>query len=181
MFKFFWVRAASIWIAALYLLMGILLLLFPGVGSTAFLWLLAGGAGAYGISHLWRYLQDHKIGKQNAGDLFLTILSAAFAASVLIWPQVILSILPMALGLLLLFDGVGKLPLVTTALREHYPTMISLMLSSLVPIVLGILIIANPFATLQIAIMIFGGCLIFDGVGELITYFLERKRAAALK
>ena len=174
MFQFFWVRAASAWIAALYVIMGLLFLLFPGVTSTMFVWALAAGAGVYSISHLWRYLQARKSQQQNAGDLFLTLLPAAFAIFVLIWPQVILAILPLALGLLLLIDGVGKLPLATAALREQYPAMIPLMLSSVVPIILGLLIIINPFATIRIVIMVFGGSLIADGVSDFATLMMEK-------
>ena len=175
MFQFFWVRAASVWIAALYVLMGVLLLLFPGVSSTLFVWSLALGAGAYGASHLWRFLQAKKTQRQNPGDLFLTILPAAFAAFVLIWPQTILSILPLALGLLLLVDGVGKLPLAITALRQRLPAMIPLTLASVLPIILGLLVIVNPFGAVRIVIMVFGGSLIADGISDFATIILEKR------
>lgn len=54
MFQFFRVRAASVWIAVLYAVMGALLFLFPAASSTLFVWALAAGAGVYGISHLVR-------------------------------------------------------------------------------------------------------------------------------
>ena len=60
MFEFFWVRAASVWIAVLYIVMGLLLLAFPGASSTLFVWVLAAGAAAYGASHLWRYIQGRR-------------------------------------------------------------------------------------------------------------------------
>ena len=63
MFQFFWVRAASVWIAALYAAMGALLFLFPAASSTLFVWALAAGVGAYGVSHLVRYLQSRKAGQ----------------------------------------------------------------------------------------------------------------------
>ena len=141
MFEFFWVRAASMWIAAAYVLMGVLLLLFPGVSSTVFVWALAAGAAVYGASHLWRYVQARRAGQANGGDLFLSILPAVFA---LLRPQAILSVLPLVLGALLLVDGVGKLPLAIAAVRERFPSMIPLLLASLLPIVLGALIVANP-------------------------------------
>ena len=81
MFEFFWVRTASVWIAALYLMMGLALLLFPAAGSTLFIWALAAGAGIYGAGHLIRWFQGRKAGRENPGDLFLTVLPAAFAAS----------------------------------------------------------------------------------------------------
>ena len=172
MFEFFWVRAASMWIAAAYVLMGVLLLLFPGVSSTVFVWALAAGAAVYGASHLWRYVQARRAGQANGGDLFLSILPAVFA---LLRPQAILSVLPLVLGALLLVDGVGKLPLAIAAVRERFPSMIPLLLASLLPIVLGALIVANPFSTMRIVVMVFGPSLVADGVSDFATVLSEKR------
>lgn len=175
MFEFFWVRTASVWIAALYLMMGLALLLFPAAGSTLFIWALAAGAGIYGAGHLIRWFQGRKAGRENPGDLFLTVLPAAFAAFALIWPRAVLSVLPMVLGSLLLVDGVGKLPLAVHGLRVRAPGMVPLALSSVLPMVLGTVIILNPFATAQVAVMVFGASLIADGASDLATLTLEHR------
>ena len=121
MFQFFWTRAASVWVAALYIAMGVLLFAFPAATGTFFVWALAGGAAAYGVSHLVRYLQGRKAGAANPGDLFLTVLPAAFSVFALIWPQAILSVLPLVLGSLLLVDGIGKLPWPSPACGNSSP------------------------------------------------------------
>lgn len=175
MFEFFWVRTASVWIAALYLMMGLALLLFPAAGSTLFIWALAAGAGIYGAGHLIRWFQGRKAGRENPGDLFLTVLPAAFAAFALIWPRAVLSVLPLVLGSLLLVDGVGKLPLAVHGLRVRAPGMVPLALSSVLPMVLGTVIILNPFATAQVAVMVFGASLIADGASDLATLILEHR------
>lgn len=178
MFEFFWTRSASLWVAALYIAMGVLLFAFPAASSTVFVWALAAGAAAYGVSHLIRYLQDRKADKGNPGDLFLTVLPAAFSAFALIWPQTILSVLPLVLGSLLLIDGVGKLPLAITGLREQFPGMVPLALSAVLPIVLGALLVFNPFAAVRIAVMVFGAALVADGASDLATVILEKRAAA---
>lgn len=178
MIMYFWERSASVWIALLYVLMGGLLLAFPAATSTVFVWALAGGAAFYGISHLLRYLQTRKKGTASPADLFLTVLPLAFTVFALVWPQTLLSFLPLVLGSLLLLDGVGKLPLAITGLREQYPGMIPLALSSVVPIVLGALLVINPFAAVRIAVMVFGGALVADGVSDLATVILEKRAGA---
>lgn len=121
MFQFFWTRSASLWVAALYVLMGVLLFLFPIASSTLFVQALAAGAAVYGASHLIRYIQSRKIGQSNPGDLFLTVLPAAFAVFALIWPEAVLSVLPLVLGSLLLIDGIGKLPLASRLSANNTP------------------------------------------------------------
>lgn len=181
MFQFFWTRTASVWVAALYILMGILLFAFPAASSTLFVWALAAGAGAYGLIHLIRYLQARKMGCGNPGDVFLAVLPAAFAAFSLIWPQAVLSVLPLVLGSLLLVDGVGKLPLAYMGVREQHPGMIPMLLSSIVPILLGGLIIINPFTTMQLVVMVFGAALAADGISDLVTVILEKRSAQTIQ
>ena len=50
--QFFWSRTASIWIALLYIILGLPLLLFPGASGSVFVWALAAGAAVYAVSHL---------------------------------------------------------------------------------------------------------------------------------
>ena len=179
MLQFFWSRTASVWIAALYALLGLPLLLFPDVSGSLFVWALAAGSAVYGASHLWRYVQGRKAGQASGGDLFLTVLPLAFSVFSLFWPQAILAFLPLVLGALLLMDGIGKLPLAITGLREQFPGMVPLALSAIVPIVLGALIVIAPFAAVRIAVMVFGAALVADGISDLATVILEKRAASA--
>ena len=174
MVRYFWERSASVWIALLYMVMGGLLLAFPAATSTVFVWALAGGAACYGVSHLLRYLQTRKKGTASPADLFLTVLPVAFAVFALVWPQTLLSFLPLVLGSLLLLDGVGKLPLAIMAMRAHTPDATALLLSSLIPLVLGAVIVVNPFQTVQLVVRIFGVGLIADGVADFAAVLTSR-------
>ena len=174
MVMYFWERSASVWIALLYMVMGGLLLAFPAATSTVFVWALAGGAACYGVSHLLRYLQTRKNGTASPADLFLTVLPVAFAVFALVWPQTLLSFLPLVLGSLLLLDGVGKLPLAIMAMRAHTPDATALLLSSLIPLVLGAVIVVNPFQTVQLVVRIFGVGLIADGVADFAAGLTSR-------
>lgn len=174
MVMYFWERSASVWIALLYMVMGGLLLAFPAATSTVFVWALAGGAACYGVSHLLRYLQTRKKGTASPADLFLTVLPVAFAVFALVWPQTLLSFLPLVLGSLLLLDGVGKLPLAIMAMRAHTPDANALLLSSLIPLVLGAVIVVNPFQTVQLVVRIFGVGLIADGVADFAAVLTSR-------
>lgn len=174
MVMYFWERSASVWIALLYMVMGGLLLAFPAATSTVFVWALAGGAACYGVSHLLRYLQTRKKGTASPADLFLTVLPVAFAVFALVWPQTLLSFLPLVLGSLLLLDGVGKLPLAIMAMRAHTPDATALLLSSLIPLVLGAVIVVDPFQTVQLVVRIFGVGLIADGVADFAAVLTSR-------
>lgn len=173
MFQFFWSRAACVWIALLYVALGLPLLLFPDVSGTVFVWALAIGAAIYGVSHLWRYFQSREKGQ--TGDLFLGILPLGFSVFALLSPQAILSFLPIVLGALLLMDGVGKLPLMVRGIREKSPAMVPLIVSAVLPVLIGIVLMVNPFTVAKMVIMAFGLTLMADGVSDLITALLIRQ------
>lgn len=179
MFQFFWSRTASVWIAILYIMLGLPPFLFPAVSGTVFVWSLAAGAAVYAFSHLWRYIQGHKNDSSSSGDLFLFILPLTFSIFSVFWPGVILSFLPLVLGALLLIDGVGKMPLVISVIRSKEFPSVSLLLSSLIPIVLGVLLIINPFHTAELVIMIFGATLVADGISDLFTALMPHNQNTA--
>lgn len=83
------------------------------------------------------------------------------------------------LGALLLVDGVGKIPLVIAAVQAKSTVLIPLLLSSLIPVILGILLVVNPFHAAQLVIMIFGAALLADGISDLITALMSRKAPPA--
>lgn len=174
-YQFFWSRAASIWIAALYVLLGLALLLFPALSGSVLVWSLAAGAGIYAVSHLLRYLKGRKQQQSSGGDLFLTILPLAFSIFALFWPEAVLSFLPLVLGSLLLIDGVGKLPLAIAALREKSPVRLPVTLSSFLPMAVGVVILVNPFQTAQVVIAVFGIALIADGISDFWTAITTKK------
>ena len=175
MYQFFWSRAASIWIAALYVLLGLALLLFPTLSGSVLVWSLAAGAGVYAVSHLFRYLKGRKQQQSSGGDLFLSVLPLAFSVFALLWPEAVLSFLPLVLGSLLLIDGVGKLPLAVAALREKSSVRLPMTLSSLLPMAVGAVILVNPFQTAQVAIAVFGLALIADGISDFWTAITTKK------
>lgn len=175
MLQFFWTRSASIWIALLYMALGIPMIFFPSLTGSLFVWTLAGGTAAYGIAHLWRYIQGSRNNDASGGDLFLAVLPGAFSIFALIWPQAILSFLPLVLGAFLLIDGVGKTPLVITGIQEKHPARIPLLFSALVPLILGLVLILYPFHAAQIVIMLFGATLMADGLSDLLTALISKK------
>ena len=97
---FFLTSTASVWIAILYMFLGLPLLLNPVASGTFFIWALAAGSAVYAVSHLVRYIQGRKEGLASGGDLFLTVVPLLFTVASLIWPQTLLAFLPLVLGAL---------------------------------------------------------------------------------
>ena len=136
MFSYFWGRNASLPLAAAYVLLGLFLTVFPDLSGTIFVWVLAGICLVFAIVRLWRYVQRRRADAGGAGDLIAAAAGLLLALFFWLWPHVVLSFLPLVLGVLLLLDGVGKLPLVMDVRRAGLPLPPPLVLSAAVPAVL---------------------------------------------
>ena len=169
MFSFFWTRSASVPAAILYILLGLVLAIYPGLSGTVFVWLLAAATLLFALVRLIAYFRLHRQGFSASGDLVAAIVSGVLGIFFLTSPHVVLSFLPLVLGLLFLVDGVGKVPLILDVRKNHLPVPTSLLLSALVPIVLGIIMIANPFGVTRLAIRVFGIGVLADGILDLVT------------
>lgn len=174
MFSFFWTRSASVPAAALYIVLGLVLALYPGLSGTVFVWLLAAAALIFALVRLIAYFRLRRQGFSAPGDLTAAIIGGILGIFFLTSPHIVLSFLPLVLGLLFLVDGVGKLPLLMETRKAGTPLPTPLLLSTLVPIILGVVMIANPFGVTQLVIRIFGIGLLADGILDLATC-LSRK------
>ena len=177
---FFLTSTASVWIAILYMFLGLPLLLNPVASGTFFIWALAAGSAVYAVSHLVRYIQGRKEGLASGGDLFLTVVPLLFTVASLIWPQTLLAFLPLVLGALLLVDALGKVPLTIGAIELDSPAMIPLAMSCFFPALLGILLMVNPFSAVHVVIRLFGIVLLITGIIELITTVISHRTAEAV-
>ena len=180
MFGYFWSRNATLGMAALYLVLGIVLLLFPGMSGTVFCWGLAAGAGLYAAGNFWRWHQGKKQGYSLPGLLLAGLLAAVLCLVCIFRPQFILSFLPLVLGALLLVDALGKIPLTIGAIELDSPAMIPLAMSCFFPALLGILLRVNPFSAVHVVIRLFGIVLLITGIIELIATVISHRTAEAV-
>ena len=103
------------------------------------------------------------------------VLCLAFGIFCFSRPYVVLSFLPIALGIMLLVDGIGKMPLAVDALSVYSPYRFWVLISAVLPLILGIVLLVNPFRAAKAASMFFGISILADGLFELITYIQQRR------
>ena len=175
MFGYFWSRNATLGMAALYLVLGVVLTLFPGMSGTVFCGGLAAGAAVYAAGALWRWHQGKKQGYSLPGLLFAGLLAAVLCLVCIFRPQSILAFLPLVLGIALLIDGIGKLPLAVDAVRTLHTALTPVLWAAVLPLVLGIVLVADPFSAAKAVIRFFGIGLMLDGVCDLVTVLSARR------
>ncbi len=152
---------------ALYMILGLILLLFPGMSGAVFCWALAAGAFILCVTNFVAFYNARKLGFSGTGEGLAGLF--ALLAALFCWtsPATVLSLLPLALGIALLLSGAIKLPAVIDAFRSGSTAFRPLLISALIPLVLGLILTINPFAAAKSVIRFFGLSLLINGICDL--------------
>ena len=167
------IRNSLILSSLLYIVLGVVLLVMPEL-SLGFACLLIGGAVlVYGVVRLAAYLR----GGENADklDLVLGVLLILLGLCLLIWIRFLLALVPMVLGIYILVDSLGS---IKRSLDMKVLGFSRWWISCLVAAALavcGLVMVLNPFGTIEGLVMFVGLGFLVDGVTTLVnTILLER-------
>lgn len=179
MLQFIWNKASSAGMSVLSIVLGGILLFFPKKIVHIFSLALGAALLIYGLVYLFRYWQGRKHGISSEGALFLCLVLAAAGLLCLSVPELILSVLPFMLGGLLLLYGIAKIPMLQDVFRAGLPNRWLFLAGAILPALLGLVLLFNPFRLVTGLISFFGICLIVSGVldlsGVLYTRSLNKK------
>lgn len=168
-------RPDSIFIPILYMVFGIPLILYPGMTGRLFCLALSIGAFVYAFAQLLRYFRAKRRGWTYISDKLLGILFLIIGLFCLFGWRIILSFLPVMLGILLLIDALARLPMTIDAFQLGLPGRVPVLVSTLLPLILGIIMLMDPFGVTSMLIRFFGIGLIADGACALVAALYARR------
>ncbi len=154
--------------SALYLILGVFLILFPGASIGLFCALVGAVALFYGVVRVCSYLKGDGSHGQRF-DLFIGILLGVLGVCLLIFPQFVASLIPITLGVYLLVDSFTDIKKSLDMKAVGFEKWWISLLAALVLTVLGVVVILNPFRLMSSFVRFWGCCLLFDGLYTLIN------------
>lgn len=150
----------------LYIVLGIVSLVIPvtmikTVGYVLGIALILAGA----VSMICYLLRD---ARQNYyhNDFLIGLVGIAAGIFVLNRVELIVSLIPFLLGLMVLLSGCAKLQDVIDMKRMDYGNWIAVLVLAALNVVLGILLICNPFESAVLLFRLIGVGLIFSGITD---------------
>lgn len=157
--------------AVLYIILGLILLIWPGVSATVFCYAFGGILLIYGVVTIVSFfLRDSRQGSF-VFELFLGIVAAALGLLFLLRPVIVASVLPVILGLFIVVDGLVNLKRALELRRMLYVRWTMPLVLSAVSAVLGLVIVFQPFLAAEALVMLIGAVLIYEGLSDLWTIF----------
>lgn len=160
---------------SLFIIMGLFLILWPGVTIITVIYLVAALIAISGASSVVAYMRKKSPDYHSPVVLATGILLLLIALIAFIFPATVASFFSVALGVVLILSGV-VCAVRSFELRQFKDNswIVTLIVGILITIG-GVVIILNPFASTELFILILGVLMLVNGICELfMEYQLHR-------
>ena len=170
-----------IFISALYVVLGVVLLAWPTLSVQIICYGLAVAMIVIGISYGIMYFTKDSLEGFLQMDLVIGIVCLAFGFFILLNPTFLSSVLPFAMGIILLLGAIVKIQSAFNMKKLRLKKWYLILICALVIGVLGAVLLWNPFEEEKYMILYIGICLILDGLTNLISLICIQTRLRKLK
>jgi uncharacterized membrane protein HdeD (DUF308 family) len=157
-------------ISVVFIVLGVLFLVFPDTSGKMVCYLLAALLCLLGLIRVVSYFSIRPETGEYRPDLTIGILLLAGGVFVFAKPGVILSVLPIAIGIAVLIDSVVKLQHTIDMLRMGSSGWMITLVITIVTTILGIVMLINPFATAKVFLRFVGIALIITGALDIWSF-----------
>lgn len=158
-----------------YVVLGLVLILFPDLTTS----LLCTAVGllllAYGLTAVISFFAQSGGSYSFQFDMIVGVFAALLGGVFLLWPHWILSFLPTIFGIYILIDGLTNLKRGLDMRSYGYAGWTTTLVLSAISLVLGAVILWNPFSTHLLLVRIIGASFLYEGVSDLwATHTLDK-------
>jgi uncharacterized membrane protein HdeD (DUF308 family) len=156
-------------LSLLYLALGAFLLLQPGTALNVVCYALGALVLVCAAVQLIRYFVAERSVFQSQITLVSGIVCLALGAFLILRSDVVIRILPILFGLFVVFDSLGRIQSALELRRCRYSSWKGVLLLALLSVALGVIMIVNPFGTMETLVMAIGIILLIEGILNLLT------------
>lgn len=151
------------------ILLGLVLAIWPDATKLAVSYLIGTALVIFGGIQVVRYFVYEVRLDLFRYDFVSGLILLGAGVFFLMKPQVIVSILPILLGIAIIIDGAVKIQQSMDLMRAGYPRWWLIMLLAALALAAGIVLLVNPFEAASTLMLLIGIVLIYNGVTDLWT------------
>lgn len=154
--------------AVIMIILGLVLVIWPDILGNILCYILGGALILMGIFQLVGFIRGEHLGFYNKFSMMMGIILLLLGIWVCVNPRVVLSIIPVIVGIIILLHGLMDIQY-TLDIKNTGNTKWWLgLIAAIVTIIIGILLVANPFIAYEITIILIGIAMIYDGGSDLV-------------
>ena len=153
--------------AVVCVLLGLVLVIWPGATSQIICMLLGGVLLAYGVLQIAIYLFNRERTIILQGMMILGIVFAVLGLWILLKPEMIMMAVPVIVGVLIAIHGLHNVVQAFALKKDGYESWWLAFLMGLLTLIFGSVLIYNPFRAIELVARMIGIFLIYDGVSDI--------------
>ena len=153
--------------AGLCTLLGLVLLIWPGTTMRIVCTLLGGMLLIYGLAQIVIYLINKERTMISQGMMVFGIVLAVIGVWILMQPDMIIMAVPVIVGVLIVIHGVHNVVQAVALKRDGYDRWWLALVFAALTVVLGGILVYNPFEVAETVVRFIGLFLIYDGVSDI--------------
>ena len=167
--------------SVIYIVCGLVLLIWPDISMSTFCYALGVIGIIYGIAHIVIYFtKDHMVSIMEM-DLVTGIVTTAFGLFVLVNDKIFVSILPFAMGVILMLGAIMKLQNSLDLKKMGFQKWWIVLVMAMILFGIGLLLVYNPFGAAILMIYVIGASILADGLINIWSMFLITRLLKKLK
>lgn len=155
--------------AILSAIYGLVLIIWPDTSAKTLCYVIGAVIIIVGLLYVIQYARKDVRKDFYRNDLVYGLFAIALGIMALIKVQVVESIIPVVLGIIVLFSGIVKLQNAFDLLRMKYSNWPVVMILSAINIIFAIILIVEPVWVVNALFRLIGIGLLFGGVTDLVT------------
>lgn len=159
-------KLGSVLVALVTVVIGIVLVAHPGNALISIFRILGIAlmlAGIIGVISYFRH-KDEK----NLYNLLFAVIEIIVSVVILAHKEFAISVYPVIVGILLILDGIGNLLDAFTMKKSNQASWKLAVVLAVITLIIGLVILFNPFVTVEVLVAITGIALIYEGVVNLL-------------
>ncbi len=153
--------------AGLCTLLGLVLLIWPGTTMRIVCTLLGSMLLIYGLAQVVLYLINKERTMLSQGMMVFGIVLAVIGIWILTSPEMIIMAVPVIVGVLIVIHGVHNVVQAIALKKDGYDRWWLAFLFGALTVVLGGILVYNPFEVAETVVRFIGIFLIYDGVSDI--------------
>ena len=153
--------------AMLCMVLGLILLIWPGTTTRLVCMLLGGVLLIYGVFQVVICLVNRERTILSQGMLVFGIILSVIGLWILLRPEMIMMAVPVIIGIVVLIHGVHNVIQAVDLQKEGYDKWWVALLFGILTVGFGGILVYNPFGAVEVAVRMIGISLIYDGASDM--------------
>lgn len=153
--------------AIICVIIGLVLIIWPGTSTQIVCKVLGGVMIVYGVIQILLYFFVRERTLYLQGMVILGIIFAAVGAWIMLKPEAIIIMVPVIMGAIIIIHGLHNAMQAVDLKKMGYDRWWLALLFGILTIALGALLVYNPFSVVNTVVRVIGGFLVYDGLSDM--------------